>query len=120
MRISDWSSDVCSSDLDIPRMTTLLGSQVRHQPSQSRNGLMLLFRGVRMRFFKYLALAILWVFPQSVAAAAKPHRIVSLNPCVDAALMRIADPGQIADTSQYSRPEERRVGKEGSRPLDLG
>src|SRR3546814_9295006 len=63
---------------------------------------MLLFRGVRMRFFKYLALAILWVFPQSVAAAAKPQRIVSLNPCVDAVLMRIADPGQIAAISQYS------------------
>src|SRR3546814_2367635 len=88
-------------------MTTLLGSQVRHQPSQSRNGPMLLFRGVRMRFFKYLALAILWVFPQSVAAAAKPQRIVSLNPCVDAVLMRIADPGQIAAISQYSlRSEE--------------
>src|SRR3546814_12519396 len=63
---------------------------------------MLLFRGVRMRFFKYLALAILWVFPHSVAAAAKPHRIVSLNPCVDAVLMRIADQGQIAAVSPYS------------------
>src|SRR3546814_4611834 len=83
-------------------MTTLLGSQVKHQPSQSRNGPMLLFRGVRMRFFKYLALAILWVFPQSIAAAAKPQRIVSLNPCVDAVLMRIADPAQIAAISQYS------------------
>src|SRR3546814_4849369 len=87
---------------DIPRMTTLLGSQVRHQPSQSRNGPMLLFRGVRMRFFKYLALAILWVFPQSVAAAAKPQRIVSHNHCVDAVFMRIAEQGQIAAISQYS------------------
>src|SRR3546814_20749933 len=78
---------------DIPRMTTLLGSQVRHQPSQSRNGPMLLFRGVRMRFFKYLALAILWVFTQSVAAATKPQRIVSLNPCVDPVFIRLSDPG---------------------------
>ncbi len=35
--------------------------------------------------------------------AAAPERIVSINPCVDAILMHVADPGQIAGISHYSR-----------------
>lgn len=35
--------------------------------------------------------------------AAAPVRIVSINPCVDAILMHVADPGQIAGISHYSR-----------------
>ncbi|MBB4640118.1 ABC transporter substrate-binding protein [Rhizorhapis suberifaciens] len=35
-------------------------------------------------------------------AAARPLRIVSLNPCADAILMHIADPSQIAAISHYS------------------
>ena len=37
-----------------------------------------------------------------LAAAALP-RIVSINPCIDAVLVRVADPGQIAAISSYSR-----------------
>jgi len=37
------------------------------------------------------------------AQAATPRRIVSLNPCLDAILLDVADPGQIAALSHYSR-----------------
>jgi len=36
-------------------------------------------------------------------AGAAPRRIVSLNPCLDAILLQVADPGQIAALSHYSR-----------------
>jgi iron complex transport system substrate-binding protein len=35
--------------------------------------------------------------------AAAPRRVVSLNPCLDAILMEVADPGQITALSRYSR-----------------
>ena len=35
-------------------------------------------------------------------AASPPHRIVSLNPCLDAILLDVADPSQIAALSRYS------------------
>jgi iron complex transport system substrate-binding protein len=35
--------------------------------------------------------------------AAAPARIVSLNPCLDAILVRVADPGQIAALSHFAR-----------------
>jgi iron complex transport system substrate-binding protein len=43
----------------------------------------------------------------AAAAGAQPHqaaprRIVSMNPCVDAVLLRVADPGQIAAISHWS------------------
>jgi iron complex transport system substrate-binding protein len=40
-----------------------------------------------------------------LSAAPVPHapRIVSINPCVDAILMRVADPAQIAGISHYSQ-----------------
>ncbi|WP_158916140.1 ABC transporter substrate-binding protein [Caulobacter sp. S45] len=37
------------------------------------------------------------------AQAATPRRIVSLNPCLDAILLDVADPGQIVALSHYSR-----------------
>lgn len=36
-------------------------------------------------------------------ASLRPRRIVSLNPCIDAVLVRVADRGQIAALSHYSR-----------------
>lgn len=42
----------------------------------------------------------------SGAQAASLPRIVSLNPCVDAVLMRVADPGQIIAISHYSQDPE--------------
>lgn len=43
--------------------------------------------------------------PLASAAAERPapRRIVSLNPCLDAILLEVADPGQIAALSHYSR-----------------
>ncbi len=38
----------------------------------------------------------------SAAHAAPPRRIVSLNPCLDAILLDVADPGQITALSHYS------------------
>lgn len=39
----------------------------------------------------------------TTAQAGPPSRIVSLNPCLDAILLDVADPGQIAALSRYSR-----------------
>lgn len=36
------------------------------------------------------------------AAGAKPARVVSLNPCIDSVLLRVADPGQVAAISHWS------------------
>ena len=40
--------------------------------------------------------------PPPAAPPAHPHRIVSLNPCTDAILTQLADPGRIAAISAYS------------------
>src|SRR3546814_20668453 len=71
MRISDWSSDVCSSDLRMPRLVRLT----------------------------VLAIAMAC----SVAAAAQPRRIVSMNMCADQLLIELADRGQIAALTELSR-----------------
>jgi len=41
--------------------------------------------------------------PSSAAAAPRAPRVVSLNPCLDAILVRVADRAQIAALSHYSR-----------------
>ncbi len=45
-------------------------------------------------------LMLLWV---AAPVAAAPARIVSVNPCIDAILIEVADPGQIAGISHYSQ-----------------
>ena len=50
--------------------------------------------------------ALLASLPWTVEAAPlspPPQRVVSLNPCLDAILMEVADPGQITALSRYSR-----------------
>lgn len=47
------------------------------------------------------ALAALTLLAAAPAPAA-PHRVVSLNPCLDAILLDVADPSQIAALSRYS------------------
>ena len=37
------------------------------------------------------------------SAGAAPRRVVSLNPCLDAILLEVADPAQITALSRYSR-----------------
>ena len=39
----------------------------------------------------------------SAAAPPRPPRSVSINPCIDAVLMHVADPAQIAGISHYSQ-----------------
>ena len=46
----------------------------------------------------FVALIALW----AGGADARPQRIVSMNPCVDAVLLAVADPGQIAAISHWS------------------
>ena len=53
---------------------------------------------------RWLALAA--VALAAVPAVAVPRRVVSLNPCIDAILMEVADPAQIAAISHYSRDPE--------------
>jgi iron complex transport system substrate-binding protein len=50
---------------------------------------------------RFGAVALLLALPLLIAAA--PRRIVSLNPCTDAILLDVADPGQIAALSWWSR-----------------
>lgn len=55
------------------------------------------------------------VATQALAAPA-PRRVVSLNPCLDAILMAVADPAQIAALSHYSRePSQSAVAAEAAR-----
>jgi iron complex transport system substrate-binding protein len=50
------------------------------------------------------------------AAAAPPRRIVSLNPCLDAVLLRVADAGQVKALSHYSRdPRQSLIAAEARR-----
>jgi iron complex transport system substrate-binding protein len=42
-------------------------------------------------------------YDEAINAAPPPRRIVSLNPCLDAILLQVADPGQIAALSHYSQ-----------------
>lgn len=49
-----------------------------------------------------LATPAMSVMPAAPAGAA-PRRVVSINPCVDAILMHVADAGQIAGISHYSK-----------------
>jgi len=51
----------------------------------------------------FLALGACGVTPQAPEGRAGPLRVVSINPCVDAVLVRVADPGQIAGISHYSQ-----------------
>jgi iron complex transport system substrate-binding protein len=51
---------------------------------------------------KVLMLPLLLVLAANCQAASRP-RIVSMNPCVDAVLVRVADAGQIAGISHYSQ-----------------
>ena len=52
----------------------------------------------------------------TTAQAETPRRIVSLNPCLDAILLDVADPGQIAALSRYSRdPREFAMAVQASR-----
>jgi iron complex transport system substrate-binding protein len=46
---------------------------------------------------------ILWAVAGGAGAAPAPARIVSLNPCLDAILLQVADPSQITALSHYSR-----------------
>jgi iron complex transport system substrate-binding protein len=47
-------------------------------------------------------LSALFLLLLSVSAVGKPMRIVSLNPCIDAILLEVAEPSQIAALSFYS------------------
>jgi iron complex transport system substrate-binding protein len=60
-------------------------------------------------------LAALAVAAPALCGAA-PRRIVSLNPCLDAILIAVADPGQVAALSHYSRdPHQSAIADEAAR-----
>jgi iron complex transport system substrate-binding protein len=56
-------------------------------------------RGAELAAIVLFALAA----PQPSSARDAPRRVVSLNPCLDAVLLDVADPSQIAALSRYSR-----------------
>jgi len=53
-----------------------------------------------------ISLAAASVFCLAPAAFASPPRIVSINPCVDAVLVKVAEPSQILAISHYSQDPE--------------
>jgi iron complex transport system substrate-binding protein len=60
--------------------------------------------------------AALSAFATGPSAYAAPSRVVSLSPCLDAILLQVADPSQIAALSHYSRdPRESAVADEARR-----
>ncbi|GGI81821.1 ABC transporter substrate-binding protein [Polymorphobacter multimanifer] len=52
--------------------------------------------------YRLAGAALLALAPAPPALGAAPVRVVSINPCVDAILMHVADPSQIAGISHYS------------------
>ncbi len=87
-----WEGEGSQCDISDSRPSTPHPSQLRWAPSFSRKG---------RRRFGALALALSFLATQPAHAA--PRRIVSLNPCLDAILLDVADPGQIAALSHYAR-----------------
>src|SRR3546814_2973852 len=90
MRISEWSSDVCSSDLVMAKQFAEIGKQ--HRDFIERQHI----------FF---------------TASAAPGSRINLSP-KDAASLRVLGPNQVAyldctGSGNETRSEERRVGKEG-------
>lgn len=69
-----------------------------------------------------LATAVLAVVVAGSAARAEPHRVVSLNPCLDAILVAVADRDQIAAVSHFSHdPATTSAGRAGlSLPFTYG
>ena len=70
-----------------------------------------------MRVLVLLGAATLAALAASAAQGAPaPRRVVSLNPCLDAILLQVADPGQIAALSHFSRePSQSAVSVEARR-----
>src|SRR3546814_17765955 len=86
MRISDWSSDVCSSDLAMPL------EQSRVEPARGPAGI---------------------AFPPSMESPmpAGERRAMSIEQAKDQ-ISRYLPTAQTVASRQYERSEERRVGKE--------
>src|SRR3546814_13278584 len=96
MRISDWSSDVCSSDLKIIAAAKATGAEAIH-PGYG-------FLSENAGFAQAVADAgLVWIGP-------KPSSITAMG-LKDAAKKLMADAG-VPVTPGYMRAEERRVGKE--------
>src|SRR3546814_17751362 len=87
MRISDWSSDVCSSDLTV---TTLAGvhKELRRYDRAAVDG-------------SYLDMAIVRAISERIGAMSQAER--AAHPCIG------------PERADLVGPEERRVGKEGVR-----
>src|SRR3546814_15232621 len=105
MRISDWSSDVCSSDLQRPidRLLVLQRQPLGRQGQQRRAA-----AGDEAQHQIVLSQALdqLQDARRGVAAGRVGHRMRGLD-----------DGAALARDGMAVRPEERRVGKEGDRTV---
>src|SRR3546814_14349808 len=102
MRISDWSSDVCSSDLNAP-----IGSQIVPYPESPETDMTALgrsFRGQRGRVLLRESVAVTAAGGPAPQADWRPQDV---TPDLSRAMT--------AETLQAARSDERRVGKEGVR-----
>src|SRR3546814_15558439 len=98
MRISDWSSDVCSSDLHHPRADS--GRDPRRSGARDRREA----RGDEVT----LRLILLCL----IGALALPLAAQDRLPPAPYAYQQLKDPAQEARAKALMRSEERRVGKE--------
>src|SRR3546814_5698330 len=81
MRISDWSSDVCSSDLT--RMTAIVAEANSADPWTSR---------ARPSFLYVMYALLLWAIPMGLIAAARPDMAKGIADGMNAYLAGIPEP----------------------------
>src|SRR3546814_12635539 len=105
MRISDWSSDVCSSDLSGPDGSGGIRASLRQHPVRPDP----CCRQPRRALARAVASPKVTSTHTSVPAAAQP---TSSAPLASATSRADASPSAAPASAAASRPEERRVGKE--------
>src|SRR3546814_16993560 len=109
MRISDWSSDVCSSDLPLPAQLKPLPTPARQTPVNPRRDVASANQAARIEPAKDGFINAMQVWPYSDGALyqvyASPGRVpdIALQPGEQLVSVSAGDTGR--------RSEERRVGK---------
>src|SRR3546814_17782125 len=108
MRISDWSSDVCSSDLLMIASAMCSSALILNLPFQVRSGLRLLPDQAKCHTSERRARS----YRPPPSTVGKVHPSESLH-CLQSVFRKPErDRGQYPDGRQVERSEERRVGKE--------
>src|SRR3546814_11847488 len=114
MRISDWSSDVCSSDLQVPTNQPLIEAMGARNPALLLLVVALLAPAYEELLFRRVLFGRLW-------AAGRPLLGIVLSSAEFACTHELPGTGRhgllvgAPPGTCYARPRERRGGKEGVR-----